>query len=117
MPKINIKITLTTPETTMENIYSAIFQPNQNIIIYKEQDGTKAKLDMRKLKLRRENKKLTMEYLFQPKQSTIGMVEIKSLQKKLEFNLKTKEIIKSKNKIEIFYELEEEQYKYKLEVI
>lgn len=117
MPKINVKITLTTPETITENIYSAIFQPNQNIIIYKEQDATKTKLDMKRLKLRRENDELMMEYLFKPKQSTVGLVEIKSLQKRLELNLTTKEIIQSKNKIEIFYELEKEQYKYKLEVI
>ena len=117
MPRLNIKITLTTPEETIENIYNAIFQPDQNIIIYKEKDDTKTKFNLKSLKLRRENKELIMEYLFKQEQLTIGIVEIKSLQKRVELNLKTKKILQSKDKVEIFYQIEEEQYKYKLEVI
>ena len=117
MSKIQVKVTLLTPEINYVDQYNAIFHPNQNEITYKEKDDTKTKFNLKSLKLRRENKELIMEYLFKQEQSTIGIVEIKSLQKRVELNLKTKKILQSKDKVEIIYQIEEEQYKYKLEVI
>ncbi len=117
MPKIQVKVTLTTPDINDEKIYNAIFHPDENSIVYKEENNTTTKFDLNKMKLRRENKELYMEYQFNEKASTTGKIEVKSINQKLELKLKTKAIIKKQDKIEIEYQVEEDRYKYKLEVI
>ena len=84
MPKITIKVTLITPELTDEKTYNAIYHPEENSIIYKEEDKTTTKV---------------------------------SLNKTLELNLKAKKINQVDKNIEINYVLENDEYKYKLEVI
>lgn len=117
MPKINIKITLKTPDTTTENNYKAIFHPETNIIIYQEEDKTKSQFDLRNLRLRRENKSLWMEYLFNEQEKTKGTIKVKELNQSLQVNIQTKKINQQNKNVEIEYQLEDEKYKYKLEVI
>ena len=117
MPKITIKVTLITPELTDEKTYNAIYHPEENTIIYKEEDKTTTKVSLNKKRLRRENEELLMEYLFAEKKNTKGIVTVKSLNKTLELNLKAKKINQVDKNIEIHYVLENEEYKYKLEVI
>ena len=117
MPKINIKITLKTKEQTIENKYKAIFFFFSNIIIYQEEDKTKNQFDLRNLRLRRENENLWLEYLFNEQEKTKGIIKIKELNQNLQVNIQTKKINQQNKNIEIEYQLEEESYKYKLEVI
>ena len=58
-----------------------------------------------------------MEYLFAEEKNTKGIVTVKSLNKTLELNLKAKKINQVDKNIEINYVLENDEYKYKLEVI
>ena len=58
-----------------------------------------------------------MEYLFAEEKNTKGRVTIKSLNKTLELNLKATKINQVDKNIEINYVLENDEYKYKLEVI
>ena len=117
MPKINIKVTLITPEQKEVKQYKAIFHPEENSIMYKEQDKTTTKVNLKYKKLRRENEELLMEYLFAEEKNTKGRVTIKSLNKTLELNLKATKINQVDKNIEINYVLENDEYKYKLEVI
>ena len=117
MPKIDIKVTLITPEQKEVKQYKAIFHPEENSIMYKEEDKTTTKVNLKYKKLRRENEELLMEYLFDEEKNTKGRVTIKSLNKTLELNLKAKKINQVDKNIEINYVLENDEYKYKLEVI
>lgn len=117
MPKVNIKITFRTPETTTENIYKAIFHQETNVIIYQEQDKTKTKFDLQNLRLRRENENLWMEYVFNEQRITKGIIKVKELNQSLQVNIHTKKINQKSKTVEIEYQLEDENYKYKLEVI
>ena len=117
MPKITIKVTLITPELTDEKTYNAIYHPEENSIIYKEEDKTTTKVSLNEKRLRRENEELFMEYLFAEEKNTKGIVTVKSLNKTLELNLKAKKINQVDKNIEINYVLENDEYKYKLEVI
>ena len=51
MPKINIKVTLITPEQKEVKQYKAIFHPEENSIMYKEQDKTTTKVNLKYKKL------------------------------------------------------------------
>lgn len=117
MSKINIKVTLTTPLKTIDNTYKAIFHPELQQIVYLEDDKTKTTIELKNVKLRRENKELQMEYPFERQNVTQGMIKVKELNKKLLVNIKTIEVIQKNKNIEIEYKLEDEKYKYKLEVI
>lgn len=117
MPKIDIKVTLITPEQKEVKQYKAIFHPEENSIMYKEEDKTTTKVNLKYKKLRRENEELLMEYLFAEEKNTKGRVTIKSLNKTLELNLKATKINQVDKNIEINYVLENDEYKYKLEVI
>lgn len=117
MPKIMIKVTLITPELTDEKTYNAIYHPKENSIIYKEEDNTTTKVSLNEKKLRRENEELLMEYLFDEKNKSKGIVTVKSLNKTLKLNIEVKKTNQVNKNIEIDYVLENDEYKYKLEVI
>lgn len=117
MSKIKIKVTLNTNDANKSQEYSAIFQPKDQIIIYQEKDKTITKIYLTEPKLRRENDKLWMELIFSESKITEAKVKVKDLNKVLMLELKTLKVIKNKEKIEIDYQLENEEYKYKLEVL
>lgn len=117
MPKINVKITLTTADKVIEKIYNAIFHPTEQEVIYQEEDKTKVKINLKEMKLRRENKELWMEYTFEQKKTTIGIIKIKQINKEIMLKIKTKKISKKNKNIKIEYQLEDENYQYELEVI
>ncbi len=117
MSKIKIKVTLNTNNVNESQEYSAIFQPKDQIIIYQEEDKTITKIYLTEPKLRRENEKLWMELIFSESKITEAKVKVKDLNKVLMLELKTLKVIKDKENIEIDYQLENEEYKYKLEVL
>ena len=117
MPKINIKVTLITPDLIEEKTYPALLHSTQKQIIYQEKDKTITKVDLAQAKLQRENEELWMEYSFDESMPTTGYVKIKKLNQKVLLNLNTKKIIKEKKKFEINYQVENQDYKYTLQVI
>ena len=117
MPKINIKVTLKTPEQTINNSYKAIFHPELQEIVYLEDDKTKTTVQLKDSKIQRENANLWMEYPFEEQNSTQGIIKIKDLNKSVLVNIRTKKLIQENKNIEIEYELENENYKYILEEI
>ena len=117
MAKINIKVTLISEDDIKEENYHAIFQKEEDVITYQEQDQTITKINKKGSKLRRENKELIMEFSFDEGKETLGKLHIKNLNKNLNLKVKTNKILKEENKLEIEYELENQKYTYKLEVI
>lgn len=117
MAKITAKVTLVTPTETKKNIYNAIFHQNTQEIIYQEEDKTITKINLKEPRLRRENVNLWMEYVFNQQVSTNGIIKVKDVNQEVLVNIKTSKIKQQNNNIEIEYQLENENYKYKLEVI
>lgn len=119
MPKIKIKVSLTTQEEKIEKIYDAIYKELEDCILYQEQDENKTlvKYDYKKQKLIRENKDFCMIYSFQKNKITKASIEIKELNQVVYLKLKTKEIKQEEKNMRINYQLEEEEYQYKIEVI
>ena len=58
-----------------------------------------------------------MEYKFVEKNTTIGKIFLKDFSKNIELKINTKRIKQNTNNLEIEYELENEIYKYKIEVL
>ena len=66
--------------------------------------------------LKRDNEKIYLELKFDMKKKTIGTLEIKDLNKKIELDIETKKLIKNDKLIEIRYILNDEEFIYKIEV-
>lgn len=117
MSKIKVKITLTTPEELYDYIVSAIYQPEESIV-YKEQgeENTKVKFDFKTNVLIRENNTMLLMYEFNKKQEKATII-IKDMNKKLNLELKTINILRCSKTLEITYLLEGQKYNYKIEVI
>lgn len=117
MAKIKVKITLTNPEKTITDTYSAIFNKETQEIIYQEKDKTIVKYIFPENTLIRENAEIRLEYHFIKNRSTQGIIYIKDLNKTLELSIKTKEIKTSKNNLKINYFIDQEEFNYKMEEI
>lgn len=117
MAKVKILVTIETPVISDKKEYFAIFRPEEQQYIYQEQDNTLTKIYLQGNEIRRENKEMSMKYIFDEQKESTGYFIIKELQKKLYLTIKTERIIRYQNNIEITYKLDNELYKYKLEVI
>ncbi len=119
MPKIKVNIVLKTPIKTYQYLVPAIYQEQEDYIIYKEPttDNTLVKFDYKHNELKRDNNKITMCYKFNKNKKTTGTISLKELNKMVTLNIKTTNIIHKSNNIEITYLIEDELYNYKIEVI
>lgn len=118
MPKIDAKVTIATSSNKqLDYTVKALIQRQR--LIYHEPDENKTKViyDYENNTLTRENKDIYMAYEFNPYKSTIGTLEVKSLNKFLNLNIKTNKLLINSNNIELNFLVEEEQINYKLEVI
>ena len=115
MSQIKVNITITNQENTSSYISNAI--KIDNIIKYQEEDNTIVVFDINNNKLSRENKDLKMEYYFDRYKATKGLLEIKDLNRNIELDIITNNIIKDDNNIEINFQIDNNNFKYKLEVI
>lgn len=119
MSKVKVHITLTTPEDTYQYETLAIWQEQEEMIVYQEptQEKTKVKFDFRKNELHRESNHVRMFYQFDIKKLTTGTIFVKELNQQLSVKLRTTKLIRNLNNISIKYQMEEESYQYKIEVI
>lgn len=114
MKKINLNIKLISNANKInEKVIGNIVEESKEII-YQEQDDlkTNVKFNYEKNILTRENDDLLLEYKFIENKVTKGLITVKEYNKILEIELKTLNIKKEKNYIEIEYILENEKYLY-----
>lgn len=119
MPKIKIKVVLKTPDETYKYEVRAILQEEDKLITYKEPttDNTLVKYNYKNDELIRENIQMIMSYKFNQNKTTKGTILMKDLNKIIELNIVTKNVIHNSNNIELKYLVENELYEYKIEVI
>ena len=115
MPKRKIKATIENNDNKVLTSTTAIYQ--DNIIKYKEEDGTIVTYNYHKHRLIRENKELKIEYIFLEEKKTKGLLFIKELKKTMNINLKTKKIEEEKINTYIEFEIDKELFKYRIEAI
>lgn len=114
LKKINLNIKLISNANKInEKVIGNIVEESKEII-YQEQDDlkTNVKFNYEKNILTRENDDLLLEYKFIENKVTKGLITVKEYNKILEIELKTLNIKKEKNYIEIEYILENEKYLY-----
>ena len=106
MPKI--KVTISEEELITDSIIE------DNIHKYKEDNGTKVVLDMNNNTLIRENNEIYMKYDFNNKK---GNLVVKELDKVFDLDMAKVNIVKEDKLIEIKYNIDEEEFTYRLEVL
>ena len=106
MPKIRVTI------SEEELITDCIIE--NNIYKYKEENGTNVVLDINNNTLVRENNDIDMKYDFNNKK---GELIVKELDKVFNLDMNKVEISKSDNLIDIKYNIDEEVFDYRLEVL
>lgn len=118
MPKIDVKITIETSSNKQLD-YTVKALVRRRRLIYHEPDENKTKViyDYENNILTRENNDFYMAYEFDLSKETTGTLEVKSLNKLLNLNIKTNKLLINSNNIELNFLVEEEKINYKLEVI
>ena len=109
--KIKIKIHNNLEDNTIESM--AIIQ--ENMLKYRETDGTIATYNFQKNNLVRENKEFRMSYHFSTKEETEGIWEWKEYSKKIIMKIQTKTIKRKKNDIKIHFMIEKNDFIYQIE--
>ncbi len=115
MPKLDVLIKVKSKDSNIEYKTTAIM--TDGVIKYKSNDNTKEIFDYNNYKLIRENDEMRMDYLFDEKQTTTGIVFVKELNQSVGVNIKTNKIERNNNDIEIEFEVENNTIKYHIEVI
>lgn len=117
MPKLKTKIKIYSNNEKIEYDVNSIYNEEINKLIYKEPDNTKTSYDYKNKTLTRENDELRMEYNFITGKTSRGRILIKDLNQSLEVDIRTNKIVQKDNNIQIEYEMENQKFKYIIEVI
>ena len=118
--KVNVKITLQNAEDNFEYVVPAIYNDDDKVIIYNEQDDQKTlvKFNYITKELIRENDSLLMKYNFNKEKNSQGTIYVKGMEKNLIVTIKTIKLVRwEDNNIEIEYQIENDKFNYKIEVI
>jgi hypothetical protein len=115
MSKIRALVSIDSPEGNQAYEVDAILQDSN--LKYKENKETKVMFSYLNNNLVRENDELRMEYLFLENKTTKGNIFIKELNKKINVDIKTKSIKRKSNDIEIVFNVENNKFIYRVEVI
>lgn len=117
MPRMRVKVT--TVSNGQENNYEINALLKKDKIIYNEPDPKKTKVifDYANNLLIRKNKDLEMVYEFDLAKETIGSVEVKSIKRYLNLNIATQKYDVLENNLDLIFLVENEEIRYKLEVI
>ena len=115
MSKINIKIRIQNEEGNIDYNTQAILQ--EEVIKYKEPDGTMTIFDLNRNTLERDNKDFRMHYRFILNEKTNGSLEVKELGKIMDLQIKTNKLERKNNNIMITYEVEDNSFLYCIEEI
>ncbi len=118
MSKLNIHATLKTQEKIYEYNVPAIYNEDESVIIYKEQDDehTKTRFNYRTKELIRENDSLIMHYTFNKDKNSQGTIKIIELGGTLHVTIKTNRLVRCAQNIDIEFEIENQTFNYKIEV-
>ena len=113
MPKLNIKVTVKSSEEDTNYEVPAIIQ--DEIIKYKEPNGTTVIYDYDKKSLFRENDELRMTYYFNNAEE--GIINVKEFNKEINIDIKTNKLERKNNNIEVEFIIENNTFLYKIEEI
>ena len=106
MPKI--KVIINEEELVTESTIT------NDIIKYQEENGTNTTLDLNNNTLVRENNDIYMKYDFNKK---TGTLEVKELNKVLDLKINNVHIYRDEKVTEIKYNIDEEEFIYRVEVL
>lgn len=115
MSKIKVLVYIKNSEEEKTQETNAILQ--DNTIKYKEDKTSLVTYNYREKKLIRETNELRMTYQFEEGKKTTGNITIKNMNKELQLEISTKKIREKENNIEIEFEIEENIFLYRIEVI
>lgn len=115
MSKIRILVTVNNDESNTTNEFDAIIQ--DQTLKYIENKETTVIFSYLKNILIRENNELRMEYSFNENKKTKGIILVKEYNQEINVEVDTKSIKKENNNIEIDFNVENNKFKYKVEVI
>ena len=115
MSRIKANISITSSNNNESYVVNAIRQ--NNILKYYENDNTKVIFDINNNQLVRENKELKIIYHFEEDNNTKGLVEIKELAKEVVVDIKTISIHSNEDIIDIKYQVGNDMFNYKIEVL
>lgn len=115
MPKINIRASIESDEKSTFTT-SAQLKESPKIIYYKEND-TITSFNYDKKILKRENNDFYMELSFEEDKTTIGHLLVKELNQNVKVEINTSKLVIDNNNILIEYKIEENNFKYNIEVI
>lgn len=115
MPKVKIRVTITSSEVTTSSELNAL--KTENTISYIDNEKTMTSYNFLKNTFTRENAELKMQYHFLENKITTGKIILKELKKNIEIPLQTISIIKNANFYQITYIIDHEEFIYKIEVI
>ncbi len=113
MPKIKIKVTIS---NNITNSYEVMAIKTDNTIKYQEPDKTKIAYEYDNQKLIRENEEIKLEMYFKESR---GVILYKPINMELDLDIKTINITRNNNDIEIEYQVvnseEQQNFIYRIE--
>ena len=115
MPKIKMLVTI--KNDANDSIYETVAITHDDIISYKEKDGTLVIYNLDTNSLVRENDELRMDYLFDVSKETSGTIKVKEYNKDIYVPLITKKLERKNNDIEVQYNIDDKVFLYKVEEI
>lgn len=115
MSKVNILVEVKSTDDDITTKTKAIKQ--KETLRYKENERTMVRFNYQDISLLRENNELRMNYYFDKDKSTKGKIFIKELEKEIEVEIITKNIKRKGNDIEIKFEVENNEFLYRIEEI
>lgn len=119
MLKFKILITIKSQNTDIKYETEATYNEKNNYLYYFEtdEDKTFAIYDFAKNILKRDNLKMYQELQFLKNNITINQINLKDLNRSLEIEIFTSNVISDKPNITVNYLLNAEKYLYKIEVL
>lgn len=116
MPKINIKVSLKSPNENLKNKYIGLYQ--DDVLKYFEDADTKMTYYYKTNILKRETKDLIMKFYFDKE---VIKINYKELDMNMDINIKVNRILIKDKDIEVEYTLEnpneKEKFIYRIEVL
>lgn len=109
MPKIKIKAEIINNGDTTSHETQAIIQ--DDILKYNEDKSTKVIYNLEDHTLLRENDNIKMFYSFKTNK---GLIEVKELGQLIDLDIKVHEIKRDKNNIKVHYEIDKDEFIYKV---
>lgn len=113
-----VKVTLISNDNTTVFETKSVINEKDNTIKYVENDELKTivKLDLKDYTLTRKNKNMRLRYHFDLNEVTKGELEVTGMNTKMFLNIETRRIERKENNVEIEFLVENDKFKYNIEV-